>query len=54
MSVILPPPQAILFDWDGTLIDNWDAILAAINEALAAFDMPIWSRGCRRAAPKRS
>lgn len=44
MAQSLPAPQAILFDWDGTLIDNWDAILAAINEALAAFDKPIWSR----------
>jgi phosphoglycolate phosphatase len=44
MTGTLPAPQAILFDWDGTLIDNWDAILAAINEALAAFSKPIWSR----------
>lgn len=44
MTASLPAPQAILFDWDGTLIDNWDAILAAINEALTAFDRPVWSR----------
>ncbi len=44
MALTLPAPKAILFDWDGTLIDNWDAILAAINEALAAFDKPAWSR----------
>lgn len=44
MALTLPAPKAILFDWDGTLIDNWDAILAAINEALAAFDKPVWSR----------
>ena len=24
----LPVPHALLFDWDGTLIDNWDAIVA--------------------------
>lgn len=44
MARSLPPPKAILFDWDGTLIDNWDAILAAINEALEAFGKPVWSR----------
>lgn len=44
MTPTLPRPQAILFDWDGTLIDNWDAILAAINEALTAFGKPAWSR----------
>lgn len=44
MAVTLPSPKAILFDWDGTLIDNWGAILAAINEALAAYDKPTWSR----------
>lgn len=44
MASTLPAPEAILFDWDGTLIDNWDAILAAINEALAAFGMLTWSR----------
>jgi len=25
----------VLFDWDGTLVDNWDAIVAGINQALA-------------------
>ena len=44
MALTLPAPKAVLFDWDGTLIDNWDAILAAINEALAAFSKPTWSR----------
>lgn len=45
MSHPLPRPRALLFDWDGTLIDNWDAIVSGINEALTAFDKPTWSRG---------
>ena len=28
----LPPPRAILFDWDDTLVDNWQAIHAAMAE----------------------
>ena len=40
----LPVPHALLFDWDGTLIDNWDAIVAGTNDALAAFGKPTWSR----------
>ena len=44
MTASLPKPEAILFDWDGTLIDNWDAIVEAINEALAAFSKPTWTR----------
>jgi len=44
MSVPLPTPSAVLFDWDGTLIDNWEAIVAGINQALSAFDKPTWNR----------
>ncbi len=45
MTARLPKPRALLFDWDGTLVDNWDAIIAGINEALTAFGKPAWSRG---------
>lgn len=37
------PPQAILFDWDNTLADNWSAILGAMNETLSAFGLPRWT-----------
>lgn len=36
-------PQAILFDWDNTLVDTFDLILASINHALARFDKPLWT-----------
>lgn len=44
MSALLPRPRALLFDWDGTLVDNWDAIVTALNEALVTFGKPAWSR----------
>lgn len=37
-------PQAILFDWDNTLIDGWAAIEAGLNAAFAAFGKPAWTR----------
>ena len=32
----LPRPRAILFDWDNTLVDNWETIRLALNTALTA------------------
>ena len=37
MTQGLPKPRALLFDWDGTLIDNWDAIVSGLNEALVTY-----------------
>ncbi|MBO1079508.1 HAD family hydrolase [Roseomonas haemaphysalidis] len=39
----LPPPRAILWDWDNTLVDAWAGVQAGMNAALRAFDMPEWS-----------
>ena len=44
-TALLPRPRALLFDWDGTLIDNWDAIVSGLNEALVTFGQPAWTRG---------
>ncbi len=38
-----PRPRAILFDWDNTLVDNWETILEAMNTALAAMGHSPWS-----------
>src|SRR5262249_1179078 len=38
-----PRPRAILFDWDNTLVDNWDVITEAMNAVYDAFGMPRWS-----------
>lgn len=43
MSVLLPKPDLVIFDWDDTLVDNYAAIHAAINAARAAFGQPEWS-----------
>jgi phosphoglycolate phosphatase len=37
-------PEAIVFDWDNTLVDGWEAIHAALNATFRAFAMPEWSR----------
>ena len=37
-------PDAILFDWDNTLIDGWAAIEAGLNAAFTAFGKPTWTR----------
>ena len=39
----LPPPRAILFDWDNTLVDNWGTIQGAWNAALTAMGFPTWT-----------
>lgn len=48
-------PRAIIFDWDNTLVDSWDAIAEAINAARAHFGLPTWNRAeilihCTRSA----
>lgn len=37
-------PQAILFDWDNTLVDTFDLIFDAINHVLNTFEKPLWTR----------
>ena len=36
-------PRAILFDWDDTLVDNWESIHAAMNATLNAMGMAPWT-----------
>ncbi len=38
-----PPPRALLFDWDDTLVDNWQTIHQALNTTLAAMGEPTWT-----------
>ncbi len=40
---MIPRPRAILFDWDNTLVDNWNVIAEAMNAAFDACDMPRWT-----------
>jgi phosphoglycolate phosphatase len=39
----LTMPEAVIFDWDNTLIDSWYAILDAQNHTLTAFGLEPWT-----------
>lgn len=42
MAIPVTFPRAVIFDWDSTLVDNWQAIHVAMNKTRAAFDLPEW------------
>jgi phosphoglycolate phosphatase len=44
LSLLAPPrPDAIVFDWDNTLVDAWPGIATALNAALTRFGQAPWS-----------
>jgi len=52
---MLPPPRAVIFDWDNTLVESWPAIAEAMNYTRRAFGLDEWSieevsKRCTRAA----
>ena len=50
----LPPPAAIIWDWDNTLVDGWAAIAGGLNAAFAAFGLPLWTTEEVRGRVRRS
>ncbi len=36
-------PEAIIFDWDNTLVDNWEVISTAMNATLTRYGMAPWT-----------
>ena len=42
--MIKSPPKIILFDWDNTLVNNWDPIFYAYKETLKKLSLKIQSR----------
>lgn len=38
-----PAPEAVLFDWDNTLIDGWTGITSALNVVLRTWDLAPWT-----------
>ena len=50
----LTKPQAILFDWDNTLVDTWPTIHAALNEMMRAMGREEWSLEYVKANVKKS
>lgn len=43
MTGVLPKPEVLLFDWDGTLVDSHPVLAKAMNVTLAAFGMDSWT-----------
>lgn len=43
MTVSIPPPRAVLFDWDNTLVDSWLCIQESYNMTFRHFGLPEWS-----------
>jgi phosphoglycolate phosphatase len=39
----LPKPEAVIFDWDDTLVDTWPVVRSAINATLTAMGHAPWS-----------
>lgn len=39
----LPKPDALLFDWDGTLVDSHPVLAAAMNHTLESFEREPWT-----------
>lgn len=49
----LPPPRAILFDWDNTLVDSWTVIHHAMTATFEALGRRPWSlEECRQKVRK--
>ena len=38
-----PPPGAVIFDWDNTLVDSWSTIHDALNMTFAVMGTPQWT-----------
>ncbi len=50
----LEKPEAILFDWDNTLVDSWAVIFDALNFTLKSFDKEPWSMDQTRERVRKS
>jgi phosphoglycolate phosphatase len=54
MKHIENKPDAIIFDWDDTLADNWESIHGALNASLKAMDQKTWSLEKTKSNVRRS
>jgi phosphoglycolate phosphatase len=50
----LSKPDAVIFDWDGTLADGWGAIGRSLNATFEHYGQPTWSMEEVRARTKAS
>jgi phosphoglycolate phosphatase len=47
-------PEALVFDWDNTLVDAWPGIATALNTALTRFGHPAWTMAEVRGRVRKS
>ena len=47
-------PEAVLFDWDNTLVDTWGVIHDAITHTLSAMGHPTWTMAETKARVRKS
>lgn len=50
----LPRPDAVLFDWDSTLVDNWGGITRALSTTFTEYGLDPWDEVQVRANAKLS
>ncbi len=50
----LPPPVAIIWDWDNTLVDGWAAIAAGLAAAFTEHGLTPWTQDQVKARVRRS
>lgn len=44
MSLEIPPPKALVFDWDDTVTDNWWRVYQSMNKTLRSLGEAEWTR----------
>jgi phosphoglycolate phosphatase len=51
--LMLPKPKAVLFDWDDTIVHNWETAVQSLNTALVHMGMAPWDENeiRRRSGP---
>ena len=54
MDTNLTYPEAIIFDWDNTLVDSHEIIATAMTKMHAAFDLPPVTVEQAKNAPQRA
>ena len=52
--VALKTPDAVIFDWDNTLVDTWPIIYAALVQTFKAFDIEPWTLDMVKTNVKKS
>ncbi len=51
---VLKRPDAVFFDWDGTLIDGFETIIGGYNAALSHFNLPLMTPESARVRVRKS